>query len=122
MTLAAALRSCRSAEEREPPPASSTDSTPMPLLGAHQRRVGGGMRQNIFDFALSHFPVRSGLIDFVDDEMIERFVLKHERRVGDGLRLHSLARIHHEQRRPRTPKARARLRGRNRRGRVCRSG
>ncbi len=67
-------------------------------FGADQQRVGGGNRQHIFDLLFRLLGLRRGQIDLVDDGNDREIVLRREKRVGDGLRLDALARVHHQQR------------------------
>ena len=67
-------------------------------LGADQQRVGSGNRQHVFNLLLRLFGLRGGQIDLVDDGNDREIVLRREKRVGDGLRFHALARVHDQQR------------------------
>ena len=67
-------------------------------FGADQQRVVRRNRQHIFDLLFGLIGLRGGQIDFVDHGNDGEIVLRREKRVGDGLRLHALARVHHQQR------------------------
>ena len=67
-------------------------------LRADRQRIVGGNREHIFDLFLHEFGLRGGQIDFVDHRNDREIMARGEKRVGDGLRLDALARVHDQQR------------------------
>ncbi len=64
---------------------------------ADHQRVVRGNGENTFDLLFYEIGLRSGQIDFVDDRKNGEIVSSREKGVRDGLRLHALAGVDHQQ-------------------------
>ena len=67
-------------------------------LRADRQCIVGGNREHIFNLLFYKLHLRRGKVNFVDYRNDREVMPRGEERVGDGLRLHALARVHHEQR------------------------
>ena len=70
----------------------------LPGLGAHRNRVGGVQSHSLFNRFLRAQNVRRRQIDLVDDRNDFEAVIDGQIGIGQRLRLHALAGIHHQQR------------------------
>ncbi len=66
-------------------------------FGADEQSVGSGNGENAFELGASFFGLRGRQIDFINYGDDSEIVLRREKRVGDGLRFHTLAGVDDQQ-------------------------
>ena len=78
--------------------ASRISSVPRAFLRAGQDRARAVEADDVLDLAAGFVGLRAGQVDLVDDRDDLEVAVDGQVRVGQRLRLHALARVHHQQR------------------------